>query len=124
MNVLNSCYASFMSDSFQLLGRFVGYCFTFLGNLAILSSMSLSWGIFLAGAVKNNHTSSSGKSLWSCLSYNMNMRGGIMKRGGGHLNLLTHHPVMPLTTPTYLLKGTNSAFLVLVLFLGTAAALH
>lgn len=52
MNVLNSCYASFMSDSFQLLGTFVGYCFTFLGNLAILSSMSLSWGIFLAWSCK------------------------------------------------------------------------
>lgn len=43
MNVVNNCYASFMSDAFQLTGRFIGYCFTFLGNLAILSGVSLSY---------------------------------------------------------------------------------
>lgn len=31
MNVLNSHYECFMSESFHLLGRFVGYSFIFSG---------------------------------------------------------------------------------------------
>lgn len=77
MDVLSSHYESFMSESFQLLGRFVGYCFTFSGIWAVLSGTSLSQGGFLAWSCKTIIiTSSPDKSFWGhALSRSRNMKG-------------------------------------------------
>lgn len=78
MDVLSSHYESFMSESFQLPGRFVGYCFTFSGIWAVLSGTSLSQGGFLAWSCKTIIiTSSPDKSFWGhALSRSRNMKGG------------------------------------------------
>lgn len=92
MNVINTCYASFMSDSFQLLGRFVGYCFTFLGNLSILSGTFLSWSIFLAWSCKKIIIPAHALRVSShALSRSRNMRGGTMNRERENLSFQTHH---------------------------------